>query len=149
MQIIGKSADNGFSVKDLEEAREKFENKGYKAYLINLNEYIDIEAQEARILVVKKGADCLLQGSNANGRDLYEEMAKLDWDSKAFMYGRVVNKHARHNLCFDDEGQEPDYENAKGRVVSWNEAPWLKKLRDGLSNFVKEGSELAAKGNYY
>lgn len=55
--------------------------------------------------MVKKGTDCLLEGTNANGRDLFEELVKLQWDQKAFMYGKVVNKHARHNLCFDDEGQ--------------------------------------------
>jgi len=42
-----------------------------------------------------------------NEKDLYEELSKLDWDSKAFMYGRVVTKHARHNLCFNDEPQDP------------------------------------------
>jgi hypothetical protein len=26
------------------------------------------------------------------------------------MYGRVVNKRARHNICFSDFDQEPDYE---------------------------------------
>ena len=100
-------------------------------------------------MVVKRGVDCLLEGTNANGRDLYEELAKHDWDSKAFMYGRVVNKHARHNLCFDEEGQVPDYESGKGRVVAWSDSPLLREVRNQLSTFISKGSELAAEGNYY
>ena len=32
--------------------------------------------------------------------DMYNEQTKLEWDTKAYMYGKVVNKHARHNLCY-------------------------------------------------
>ena len=32
---------------------------------------------------------------------------------------KVLNKHARTNVCFDVEECEPDYENKQGRVVSW------------------------------
>jgi hypothetical protein len=38
------------------------------------------------------------------------EQIKLDWDQKAKMYGRVVNKSARYNLCYNLIPQEPDYE---------------------------------------
>ena len=30
------------------------------------------------------------------------------------MRGRVVNKHARHNLCYANKAQKADYENKKG-----------------------------------
>lgn len=60
MQIIGKPAEKGFSITELEEAKTLFENRGYKCELINLNSYIDVEAAEARILLVKRGSDCLL-----------------------------------------------------------------------------------------
>jgi hypothetical protein len=60
MQIIGTPADRGFSLEDLEAAKEKFEGRGYKCQIISLNEYIEVQAEEARILVVKKGTDCLL-----------------------------------------------------------------------------------------
>ena len=58
------------------------------------------------------------------------EQLNLDYDKKAFMYGRVVNKHARHNLCFSDFDQEPDYENKKGTVYNFNKLP--------LTNFIRE-----------
>jgi hypothetical protein len=40
MQKIGKMADNGFSLKDLQRASLYYESKGYKTIIINLNEYI-------------------------------------------------------------------------------------------------------------
>ena len=38
-----------------------------------------------------------------------KEMGNLQWDKKAKMYGKVVNKHARYNICFGNESQDPDY----------------------------------------
>ena len=99
--------------------------------------------------MVRKGVECLLSHTGHGGRELFEELAKLDWDRKALMYGRVVNKHARHNLCFDDEGQEPDYENGKGRVVAYKDVPLLRELRLALGKYLKEGETLAGEGNYY
>ncbi len=49
----------------------------------------------------------------------------LEWYKKAFMYGRVVNKHARHNLCFDDVSQKSDFENGKGSVINFEILPIL------------------------
>ena len=72
MQIIGKAMEKGYSLEDLDSAMKKFENRGYICHMINLNEYAGIETEPARVLVVKKGADCLLEGTNANGRDLFE-----------------------------------------------------------------------------
>ena len=66
------------------------------------------------------------------------------------MYGRVVNKHARHNLCFSFESQEPDYENKKGRIVAFDSLPLLKKVRSFFPKILKEiGVGLVAEGNHY
>ena len=46
--------------------------------------------------------------------NLFDELVSLEWDKKVLMYGRVVNKKARHNLCFSNFSQEADYENKKG-----------------------------------
>jgi hypothetical protein len=66
------------------------------------------------------------------------------------MYGRVVNKHARHNLCFSDFSQEPDYKNGLGRVISFNDIPITKRLRKRLYKyFGMKALNLQAEGNYY
>jgi hypothetical protein len=57
---------------------------------------------EAALLVVKNFVDFLLKDSGEDKSSMFKEQAELEVDKKAFMYGRVVDKHARWNLCFDD-----------------------------------------------
>jgi len=52
------------------------------------------------------------------------------------MYGRVVNKHARHNLCFDVKGHEPDYEKKMGTFISYDDVPLTKLLKEELKNYL-------------
>ena len=66
------------------------------------------------------------------------------------MYGRVVNKHARHNLCFGEAHQEPNYEEGMGTVYAFDEVPNLKQIRYKLGEIIGEkGTNLQAEGNYY
>ena len=66
------------------------------------------------------------------------------------MYGRVVNKHARHNLCFGESHQEPNYEKGMGTVYGFDEVPHLKQIRYKLGEIIGEkGTNLQAEGNYY
>jgi hypothetical protein len=155
MQIIGNAADKGFDIADLELAKKKFESKGATCYLVDLKLLLDEDvrnkADEAKVLVVKNGVDILLAKSKpkSNKQNLFEELEGLEWDTKAFMYGRVVNKHARYNLCFDDTAQEPDYQDGKGRIIAWNSVPLLKKIKKSLGKFIAGADELAGEGNYY
>jgi len=66
------------------------------------------------------------------------------------MRGRVVNKHARWNVCYDTKSKEPDYENGKGRVVGYTKVPIFKTLFDNiLTYFGAKASNLKGEGNYY
>ena len=65
--------------------------------------------EDAYLYICRKGVNKLVDLEK-----LKEEQFNLEPDRKAFMKGRVVNKHARGNLCFADEGHEADYENKKG-----------------------------------
>ena len=136
MQKIGKLAVSGLTIDDLQMAKERFEKIDCKCELINLNEYVDeckSNIDPAAILIIRNGINKLL--SDKISDDMYFEQNKLDVDKKAFMYGRVVNKHARHNLCFDDNNQEPDYVNGKGRIVSWENVPLTNKIRKLLPDY--------------
>src|SRR5574338_61279 len=57
---------------------------------------------------------------NSEEEEFFDELEHLDWDTKAKMYGRVVNKHARYNLCIYNEDQEPDYESGCGIIIARN-----------------------------
>ena len=66
------------------------------------------------------------------------------------MYGRVVNKVARHNLCFGASSQEPDYEQGQGRIVSFDDVPLLNHVRNHFVEFLGDkANTLVAEGNYY
>lgn len=81
---------------------------------------------------------------------LKAELDNLNWDKKALMYGRVVNKNARHNLCFADVSQEADYKSGKGTVIPFDSVPCLATVRGRLSEFLgASGENLFAEGNYY
>lgn len=135
-------------------------------------------AEDAYILVLRKGVDVILESdflimptapapapvpapapcSESTGKspvcgkadDFLAEQLGLDHDTKAFMYGKVVNKQARHNLCFSESAQEPEYEQKKGRIVAYKDAPILDTVRKNLVALIGPLAEnLVAEGNYY
>lgn len=136
----------GFSKEDLVFAKDKFEQAGCLTELVCLNNALYGQAEDAFVLIVKEGVDAL----GCDSDDLLNEQAALDVDKKAFMYGRVVNKHARYNLCFAEESLEAHYESGQGSVVSFESVPMLCKIRENLpSLFGEKARDLFAQGNYY
>jgi hypothetical protein len=57
------------------------------------------------VLIIRKGVDVFLSEIGKTSKDLYEEQNSLETDKKFFDRRRkkVLNKNARHNLCFGDE----------------------------------------------
>ena len=156
MQKLGGLSDRGFTLADLEQIASHFPNWE----LVHLNDYIypavsqKNVAEDAYVLVIKNGVNELFKGANGQpvnySLQLYEEQKGLEKDTKAFMYGRVVNKHARHNLCFGYESQDPDYEKGKGRIYAFSELPYLNGLLNRLYELTGlSGQDLYAEGNYY
>lgn len=153
MQQLGNISSEGFNLEDLIKARQWFNKKGIEATIIDLNYPIEnlkiYPGDEAYILIAKSAVDYLI-GHDYDSTDFFNEQTKLHWDSKAFMYGRVVNKLARHNLCFGPESQEPDYESAKGTIISFEQVPILSKFIEILPKILgPKGDEMVAEGNYY
>lgn len=64
-----------------------------------------------------------------NSDDVFNELNELDWDKRALMYGKVVNKHTRYNLCFSNKQQVPDYEQGKGIIIKYNNVQIFKKIK--------------------
>ena len=83
---------------------------------------------------------------------LTKEMESFKWDNKYWDKRRkkVLNKHARENVCFDDNSSEPNYEEKKGRIVGWNDVPTLNKIRKYIEIIAgKKGMNLKCEGNKY
>jgi hypothetical protein len=152
MQQIGALSKSGFTYEDLVKFKDRLETENCECKLVNLNDYVEtkMEVETAGVLVIKNGVNKLLENIGRNVNELFEEQNNLDVDKKALMYGRVVNKHARYNLCFSDFTQEPDYKNGLGRVIAFNDVPLTNHIRQQLNEyFGKKALNLQAEGNYY
>ena len=149
MQMIGNIAEKGLSHEELLMARDWFTAKDRETTIIRLNDFgpKDVETEAAFLLIIKNGISAFVDPS-----ELYTEQDALETDSKAYMYGRVVNKKARHNLCFANFRQTADYENKKGTVVHFDDVPKTKVIKDTLASILpanKDMQNLVCEGNYY
>ena len=153
MQKIGALIDKGFTVKEVNDIKKIFEEKGYTTEYYCLNDIlkgVDEKVEEAVIVVVRNGLNMLLDELDDGLNLFFKEQDLLKKDSKALMRGRVVNKHARYNLCFSDFSQEADFEKGKGTVVDFKEVELLNKVRKNISKYFGEKcSDIIAEGNYY
>lgn len=148
MQKIGELADVGFTHEDLLFSQELLLKEGVTSELIDLCKAGNVSgAEPAYVLIIRNSLETLF-GETAD--NLFKEQSTLTVDKQARMYGRVVNKHARWNLCFSETAQEPDYINGKGRIVAYSQVPLLEKLRKTLPVFFGDkAASLVAEGNYY
>jgi hypothetical protein len=148
MEKIGRLAEDGFNLDDLLRARAWFRERGINTEIYDLSELVRREGanvEDAYLLVAENGLSTICPVD-----DFFREQDALEKDTQAFMYGRVVDKKARYNLCFDDSGRGPDYENGKGRIVAFNDVASLQRVRNILPEIIgHKASELKAEGNYY
>jgi hypothetical protein len=152
MQKIGTQLDHGLSEKDMFTIRRNLRDKYLvKSYLYRLNDLLsdDIDTDLAYILIIPNGLNLLFDDTNL-ADNLYNQLINLEWDTKAKMRGKVVNKHARYNLCFGDTSQEADFEVGKGTIVNFQDIPDLRNARSKLSVlFGPLATNLAAEGSLY
>lgn len=174
MQKIGETSNEGFDIKELENAAEIIKDQGFDVELIRLNEYLPEDmkdkAEEAAVLVIRDGIKMFFneeKESKVNGKNevngnadkIYSEYdefiaevyaTKDIVDKKAWMKGRVVNKKARYNLCYADYSQKADFENKKGSIINFNDVKKLEKIRNKLPELLgNKAKNLFAELNYY
>lgn len=150
MQKLGAmSEEGGFTLAELKNVQAQFSN----TELIKLHHYYesedDTECEKAYILIIRNGVDEILKDENKTKKDFFKEQTDLTWDTTAKMRGRVVNKHARYNLCFAKTAQEADIENGKGTVVAFKDVPCLNIVRKKLAEILEKCKGLVAEGNLY
>ena len=142
MEQIGEMAKEGegFHLEDFVQIKKTMEELGSIVELVSLS-----DESPAHVLIIRNGVKHLDQ----DPVNMFEEHRSLEHDKKAFMYGRVVNKHARWNLCYDEESREPNYEEGKGRIVGYDKIPITKQLKDRFHIFGPKAENLKIEGNYY
>jgi hypothetical protein len=146
MEQIGQMVPvgQGFQLEDLQTIAAFMTELECPCELIDLSQGAETDLG-AYLLVIRGGVNYFLNDQLT----LFEEQKRLVYDKHAFMYGRVVNKHARWNLCFDEESREPDYENKMGRIVGYDEVPLMKSLLDQIAALHPKGENLKVESNYY
>lgn len=65
-------------------------------------------------------------------------MTSFGWDAHYFDTRRqkVLNKHARRNVCFGEQSQIADFENKKGTIIAWHDVPLLDSIKHELNNIM-------------
>jgi hypothetical protein len=165
MNLVGKIGNigSGFNIYDLLQVKEKFENNGYVCELICLNELIkfkllmyelkySIVTNNAYILIIRKGIDYFIKEEEGTSKKMFEEMNTFEWDKKYWdtRRSKVLNKHARANVCFGEYNIEPNYEEKQGRIVAYKDVKYLDILRQNLCKMLgKKGENLICEGNRY
>ena len=143
----GGLANSGFSVNEMEEIKKnlKVESEYYR-----LDEMVDEEGLEpAAILIVRNGLQKLI---GENPEKMMEEQLSFEWDKKYWdnRRGRVLNKHARYNVCFGEKSVEANFEQKQGTIIGFDRVPILKNLKESLGGFFGDkAKELEVEGNLY
>ena len=148
MQKIGSLHANGYSKADLDRVKIKAEAEGLETECVYLTSNLPEEQKDtdAYVLIIRKGVQHILEAEST--KPLMDENDALTMDKHALMRGRVVNKLARWNLCFADEDQEPNYQDGKGRIVSWRHIPLTQRIREKIAEWT-EDELLNGEANYY
>lgn len=146
MQKIGELHAKGYSLADLERLAARLAAEGVATELVRLDAQWagNSDFAPAAVLIIRRGVQHVLGSTGP----LQAEHAPLAVDKKALMRGRVVNKRARWNLCFDDIDQEPDYEAGKGRIVAYSHLPCTQRLRETIAEWTGDVL-LKGEANYY
>ena len=117
-----------------------------------LAEALKEKPQDAYVLRMKGAATRLLQEKmpDKTQLDMFEEQKTLEYDTRALMRGRVVDKHARWNLCFDEKSRAPHYEAGKGTIVGYDKVPLMKSVKKSIETlFGPKAEGLKVESNYY
>lgn len=153
MQTVGDRAAEGFGLDELAAMQDAASTLDIPTTLYTLDDalpsHLRDTATPAQALVLHGGLTTLLGAHYSAFLAEVRGTAALV-DKKAWMRGRVVNKLARHNLCYGEEEQAPDYEAKKGTIIAFRDAPCVARLREALGqHFGARCTGLLAELNYY
>lgn len=158
MKTQGTQLESGLTIEDMVHLCHTF-SQHTKCEFYDLKSIANIENQKkcmeypiiernAAILVIRQGA--AICGNTSSDNAFRELIAKgISWDTKHLSRGKVVEKRQRYNLVFGPKANEPDYENGKGRTISFDQVPIMKRMMDNLANVHPKFKGLYAEGNLY
>ena len=155
MEFLGKmrGKGGGWNYEKLMDARNYFvETAGKVVDFYNLSDLcldgVEIPAQkkpdDAYLMIVRDFLDADEHTAFIN------ELSSYEWDRKYFDVRRqkVLNKHARANVCFGPVAQVADFEDKKGTIISYEKSPLVFDLKKRVEEIMGE-RDLIVEGNQY
>lgn len=156
-EIVEKG--QGLTYDDLVSISTPFKEADYDIEMYDLtNLYNPLEAdknialESAYICVIRNGLEYILNKYDKNSQDLLKEMTGFEWDKRYYDTRRkkVLNKNARHNVCFDEQQSDPNYETGHGTVIGFDSCPCLNAIRVELAKIhPNKLTGLICEGNRY
>ena len=155
MEFLGKRRQRGegWDIDRLLAAKDILENIfGKKVEVFNLNELC---LGEVEIPEQKRPKDAyLMVVRNFLTKEVHEnfkkELSSYEWDRKYFDTRRqkVLNKHARANVCYGKTGRASDFENKKGTIIGFDQSPLVERLLRVVEILMND-KDLIVEGNQY
>ena len=154
MEKNGNMAKEGFTLDELNKAKKAAIRCGLLINLYELHHLIEnpLDEEKAWVLVIRGGIDYILSHHNTTQKEECEKLMALTWDDKYYDVRRskVLNKHARTNICVGDVSQKANFEEKKGTIYDFKEISVLKWIRETLPNFLGDKAKnMLAEGNLY
>ena len=156
MEFLGnlRKKGNGWTVERLIKAKNILENIFEKKVdIYNLNE-ICLKGIVIPEKCEKPKDGYLMVVRNFLSENIHEnfkrELSSYKWDRKYFdtRRGKVLNKHARANVCYGKIGRVADYENKKGTIIGFEESPLVEHLLKVVEILMND-ENLIVEGNQY
>ena len=144
--------EHGFNITELREIGTRF---GKYAQLVMLSDNLPPhlrDENEAAVLVIRNGANILLQDRYGKNKLFMEQQNQVVYDDKFWnvRQNKTMNKRARKNTTFGsrDIQHSPDYK--VFTVNSFARLKYLNKIRTELPRYLGTKAErLNAEGNWY
>ena len=154
MEFIGskRKKGEGWDLERLQYAKGILEDMfGLEVVIYNLNDLLEgveikekLKPEPAYFMLVKNFL------AEKVHKKFLKELESYTWDDKYFDTRRqkVLNKHARTNVCYGNKYREPDYENKKGTIIGYDQSPLVLRLKQCVESLMKE-KDLIVEGNKY
>tara|TARA_R110001632_G_scaffold232940_2_gene375590 strand:- start:4911 stop:5864 length:954 start_codon:yes stop_codon:yes gene_type:complete len=163
---LEKDEKEPLTISDLIQITSWFRERKCSVEVYDLNKNLPsqaskIDCEKAQVIVVRFGIFSLLEDQISwSLEDLHKQIMMCKWDDKIYKDGKIIDKKARHNICFSNYDQDIDLKNGKGTVCNFDRYPPLKLIRENLNKILNTGlkeekeentklKDLVAEGNYY
>lgn len=151
MEMKGQLGEpgSGFTPDELEKAALQLYQLGRQ---VEFHRLTSEETDPAAILIIRNYLDVPI------ATEMLTHLMERSWDAKYFdrRRGRVLNKHARHNVVImDGYSQEPDYEQGKGTILDGDTISTFRQFKQEMTETINlvtqsdKASQLVCEGNLY